>query len=403
MPVTQLGEYLIGDVNFDAIRSTVDLPALVASDLGEPASNGRWPCPIHGGTGPNFSVKGKNWKCFTCARSGDVFDYVAHREGITVVAAAVSFDPSERFHTKLEVDPRTGTRTKAASKPPETPTAPRTIKATAPIPEPSDERRGGNSAWQDPEWQAAVNGIITEAQKALWAPEGRIALDWLRARGLMDATISRFRLGFLPQRRIVEVARAPYGQLTANRGITIPWVRPGSWYTDPSGPWIGCNVRLLPFGNIGDPLPKTCPKYIAITGSERGHGYPWPEATMTGEPAVICEGEFDSLIAWQEFGWIANVVTFGGAGQSVRRMHADARAFLASCPDWLLLFDLDAAGDSAAREFVRQAPHRSRRLYLPDDVNDLTDLHKSGASVLVWLKSEFSRFGWRWPVARRAS
>jgi hypothetical protein len=59
-----------------------------------------------------------------------------------------------------------------------------------------------------------------------------------------------------------------------------------------------------------------------------------------------------------------------------------------------LLFDHDDAGDSAARALTRKSPHRCRRLYLPPGIKDVSDLHGEHKSVLDWLKSEFTRFGW---------
>jgi DNA primase len=138
------------------------------------------------------------------------------------------------------------------------------------------------------------------------------------------------------------------------------------------------------------------PKWHALHLSERGHGYPWPDASMPGEPAIVCEGEPDALTAWQEFGYVANTATFGGSGQT--RETDDARAFMAACPDWCLLFDHDDAGDSAARNMARRAPHRCRRLYLPPGFNDLNELQASGASVRDWLRSEWARFGWSAPM-----
>jgi hypothetical protein len=389
-----------------AIRQSVDLRRVVEDDLGAPIRGGRWACPIHGGDGPNFAVDEKRWKCWKCGASGDVFDYLARRKGLTVAEAAGWLDPS-------------GTFGRAAVGRAYTPRSLSPVASATKVPPPFADRynesvAGGKTlACRDPAWQAAVDRIVREAETTLWSPEGRQALGWLHARGLLDATIKRFRLGFVPHlvesEPIDSLGRDDRGEprrVRARRGIVIPWVRPGSWYAvvddaldDPGHRWTGCNVRQLPPGDLCRPV--TGSKYLALAGSERGHGYPWPEAAVPGDPALVCEGEFDSLIGWQEAGWIANVVTFGGASQS--QLHPDARAFLASCPDWLLLFDHDDAGDNAARGMIRSAPHRCRRLYLPGGANDLNDLHRCGGSVLGWLRSEYSRFGWPWPHERHRS
>ena len=65
----------------------------------------------------------------------------------------------------------------------------------------------------DREWQAAADRSIRGAEALLWSAEGRDALAWLRARGLADHTIRRFRLGFS--------ADGMAGR-SAPRGIVIP-------------------------------------------------------------------------------------------------------------------------------------------------------------------------------------
>jgi DNA primase len=357
-----------GGIDFETIRRTVSLRRLVEDDLGPPMKGGRWKCPLHGGEGPNFAVHEGRWKCWTHCGSGDVLDYLARRENISVAEAARRLDPSGVFRG---VDPRPPVKTAAVNRPADKP-----------------------AAWHDPDWQEVVEGLVSNAESNLWGPGGREALAWLRARGLDPSTIRRFRLGFLPgpfRSKPLEVLgpdrRGETRRVWAGRGVVIPW-------DHPSADLVGANVRNLPAGDLGGPL--TGDKYTAIAGSERGHGYPFPDCAAPGEPALICEGEFDALVGWQEAGWLANVVTFGGAGQSCDR--EDAKAFLASCPDWLLMYDQDKAGDDAARVMARRSPHRCRRLYLPAGVNDLTDLHKSGGPVLGWLRSEWERFGWPWPL-----
>ncbi len=396
------------ETDYDALRRSVDLRRFVEQSLGQPLKGGRWPCPVHKGDSPNFAVSGERWKCFKCQLHGDVVDFLVQVDGLTRAEAVAKLDPSGSFRKPSSRGPR------------RRPTAPPVKPASAAVkqsPSKPAERsgepvgRGKTPAWQDAEWQGTIDLIVGKAEAALWSAEGRSALGWLRARGLDDATIRRFRLGFLPN----PVSSDPIEALGpgrdggprrvwAPRGVVIPWVRPGSWYAtaddsdddDPGPRWVGCNVRRLPSGDVSGPLPPDVKKYQALAGSERGHGYPWPDAPAVGETALVCEGEFDALVGWQEAGWLLNVVTFGGAGQS--SPHPDARAFLSGCPDWLLMFDQDDAGDDAARGFMRKASHRCRRLTLPPGVNDLTDLHRSGESILGWLRSEWERFGWPWPL-----
>jgi DNA primase len=360
-------------IDFDAIRRTVDLRRFVVDAFGPAGRNRRWPCPIHHGDGPNFAVNDNRWRCWKCGESGDIFDLIMKLDGCTLIEAAAKIDPT------VQTPRKNSSATRRA-----TPAA----RVVQPVdPNPPTRQNANAAAWRNPDWQAALDRFVTDSAAALWGRSGRAALDWLRARGLDDQTISRFRLGFNP-------VAGHRGNAFVPRGITIPWVAPGACYEgdDLTHRWVGCNVRRLPEGDVSGKLPEGVDKYLAFKGSERGHAYPWPEATMPGLPGILAEGEFDSLVGWQEAGWVANVASFGGAGQST--FHDDARAFLATCPEWLLMFDQDKAGDDAARRMMRQQPHRCRRLALPEGVNDLTDLHRSGVSVLDWLRAEWARFGW---------
>jgi hypothetical protein len=111
--------------------------------------------------------------------------------------------------------------------------------------------------WRTPDYQSKIDALICGAEKCLWSDEGRDALDWLRRRGLEVETIRHFRLGFFPapHRTVKSVPglfdkRGNPSQLRAVRGVTIPWLAPGAWYShedgEPDGPrWVGCNVRRL--------------------------------------------------------------------------------------------------------------------------------------------------------------
>jgi Toprim-like len=387
------------EIDFDQVIGMLDLPAMVKAAT-DRERGGRYGCPWHVSDSNSTTLAilsdGKHWKCYRCGADGDALDWKAREDGCTRVEAArrVLGLPALPVARNTASQPHQATRQAAPEAQVDRSDLDATEKPQKPI----------TAVWQDPLWQAAVDRIVTQAVDTLWSRAGRPALDWLRARSLDDQTIRRFRLGFVPDRMNTENIpalglddRGESRRIWVSRGITLPWVRPGTWYDPTDGDceprWVGCNVRLLPFGDVFGPLPADVDKYRTLAGSERGHAYPWPELTALGDPALVCEGEFDSLIGWQEAGWVANVVSFGGAGQA--KLHDDARAFLAACPDWLLLFDQDDAGDGAARAMARRAPHRCRRLRLPDGVNDLNDLHRNGVRILDWLWVEWERFGWK--------
>ncbi len=109
---------------------------------------------------------------------------------------------------------------------------------------------------------------------------------------------------------------------------------------------------------------------------------------------MLCEGEFDALVGWQEAGWVVNVLTVGGAQQAPSR---EALTVLDSCPTWLLAFDQDETGNLAARAWWQRNPDKAMRVMLPHG-KDLNAFHRNGGSVMEWLAGEFDRLGWLWSL-----
>jgi hypothetical protein len=171
---------------------------------------------------------------------------------------------------------------------------------------------------------------------------------------------------------------------------------------------VGCNVRCLPL-DVFAPIPDGEPKCMAVTGSQRGHFYPWPTVDPTEPilPALIVEGELDALIAVQEVGHLVHAGTVGGAGQSPQ---PSASLALAVCPWWLIATDMDEAGADAAWGWFDRGPEKFRRLLVPSG-KDLAEFHQAGGDVAGWIASEIDRLGvaprlwqpdpadWRWEVA----
>lgn len=378
-------------IDWQAVRRLAgDLRKIVEADIGPPDRSKKWPCPFHSERTPSLSVGSTNFYCFGCQAKGDAVDWLMGRRGLSRIEAAELLGWKPTLPRK---DGKTSQRGRIST------------PAPAPPPEPPRPR-----AWQDIHWQVAVNGIVGDCERRLWGPAGRAALDWLQARGLADDTIRRFRLGF---RHDDHWSRAKFACLAGDdgqprgiyipRGITIPWLRPGSWYAADSGPdddepgerWVGVNVRRLA-PDVNAPLPpdprtgKVPEKCQCLKGSTRGYLYPEPDVLPTqGQlPALIVEGEFDALIGQQELGPWCHVVTAGSA--SVSRLPRESRAALARCPVLLLAFDHDAAGVEAARQWRGMFPHKARRVLLPTG-KDLTDFVRQGGDVRAWLREQFDR------------
>src|SRR5499427_8052853 len=124
-------------------------------------------CPFHNEKTPSFTVSDEKgfFHCFGCGAHGDVIGFVMRSEGLS-------------FPETVERLAR---------------------EAGLPLPVSSPEER------QRAERQATlVTAMETAAawyEQQLAASAGRGALDYLRRRGLADATIARFRLGYAPEGR----------------------------------------------------------------------------------------------------------------------------------------------------------------------------------------------------------
>lgn len=266
------------------------------------------------------------------------------------------------------------------------------------VPRPSVPKPRVVAAWEDPAWQAEAKAIVGYAESVLWSVDGRLALDWLRRRGLEDRTIRKFRLGFTPEPlRTPSLEILPFRDGRPQsawlpRGVVIPWLRPGSWYesrdlgdgADPGPRWVGLNCRRLA-DDVDGPLLEG-PKYSTLTGSTRGYAYPWPtlDASQGHPPAMILEGEFDALLAEQAVGHLVYATTTGGAQQTP---HLSALEALGYCPWWLVATDHDDRGDEAAMAWFERDRDKYRRLYLPHG-KDLSEYVVAGGDVCAWLRSE---------------
>ena len=247
-------------------------------------------------------------------------------------------------------------------------------------------------AYTNPAWQFAIVEIIDHAHAELTSASGREARAYLHSRGLDDATIGAYRLGW--NRRTVvcdEVEDWPQG-LIIPRGVVLPWLLPGRSYTDRYDPntdppvYAGFNVRLLGYPNLSDP-PVTkngdpAPKYISAQGSTRIYPYPYSTLGLPDRPLLVLEGEFDALLATQCLGDRFNVVTWCSASGDPAKVHVPDEFRVVP---WYLLFDADTAGRAAAWAW-REAYPDAVILDYPPGVKDFGELYKSQNLYNQWLK-----------------
>lgn len=154
----------------DRVLAAVDMLALVGSrvDLRRTGVNSYFGlCPFHDERSGSFHVRPdeKHYHCFGCQASGDPFNFVMETEGLDFKAALEAL--SDRFGVKLETE---------------------------------DEDPGAAARRQHRERLHALLGrAAAYYSRYLWeASEAAPARAYLLGRGLQEATLREFRVGYAP-------------------------------------------------------------------------------------------------------------------------------------------------------------------------------------------------------------
>lgn len=218
-------------------------------------------------------------------------------------------------------------------------------------------------------WQDRARLITLAAQEALWSRQGKAARGWLKRRGLTDATLARWRLGYVP--RLLRDDPRHWGRddekpVYVAPGILIPGVvQTETWYL---------KVRRLQPRDPDD-------KYTQVRGSKPAL---YMADTIGNAPAVaLVEGEFDSLLLWQLLQSEAaptrtiGVATYGSAnnhmaGRWVSRLAGRRK---------LILYDQDEAGQAGAAWWLQHFPDCVAPAWRGD--KDITDIYLHNGSAPV--------------------
>lgn len=165
----------------DRVRDAVDMLALVGSrvELTRKGHNSFFGCcPFHDERTPSFHVRPdeKHYHCFGCSESGDPFDFVMQTEGLDFKGALEAL--ADRFGVKLETEEES--------------------------PEAAAARARRERLY------SLLARVATYYERYLWeASEAAPARTYLLGRGLEEASLREFRVGFAPDSwdRIVGASR----------------------------------------------------------------------------------------------------------------------------------------------------------------------------------------------------
>ncbi len=344
-------------------RVAGDLRLQVEAELGKPTSRGSkwstWPCPFHHEThGASLMVCADGWKCAGKCSHDHMQDAIAwHRQ-------------RNGWTFGQTVDYIMGT-----------PAAPlRTLPTTALVISKSASAKPPVETWQ-----RAALAAIEAAEAYLWSdqPDAQVALAYLRARGLHDETIRRYRLGYTPRWQKTTWLKDDGKPASLPPGVVIPWIIGGElWKVNVRCRVGGLSAALgIPDDTTGG---KPSPKYLQLAGGNNAALYN-ADAIQPGQPALIAEGEFDALIAMQDQD-VAAPVTFGSASNGVAprwaKMLAEAGVVLAA-------LDNDEAGAKGKARIVEALPD-TRVISVPGG-KDVTEYAQRGGDVRAWIVGELER------------
>ena len=331
------------------------------------------PCPLCGGEDrfcvwPSYDGGKARWWCRRCMGEGerkrDLADYLELVHGMSHVealkaAGVVADGPPGRAQVRYNAG-------KARQSEP------------APEVQPPGEK-----------WQERARALVQYAQGQLWADVGRPALEYLRAeRGLTEETIRKWGLGYNAAAHYDDAGRwgADGQKVYISPGIVIPWQIAGAiWFVQIRRP----HMRN---GNSLDTLcvylwceaPKWRPeaKYLAVKGGQ-GKALFGADDLRGDRPLVLCEGEFDAILAWQEIGDLVDVATLGGASKGGGGIPGRWLLRLLPYNRILVAYDVDPAGDSGAADLLKQSK-RAVSVKVPQG-DDLTAFWRSGGDLRAWI------------------
>ncbi len=314
------------DSQIDDIKKRVDILDLVSDyvPLKKAGRNYKGLCPFHTEKTPSFMVNPDRgiFKCFGCGKGGDVFAFLQEADGL-------EFPEALRVLAK-----RAGIE----------------LKEYRPSP------------------QANLREKVLEAQAMaakfyqtilLEHPSGKVALDYLKKRGLSMSTIKTWGLGYAPnQWEVVTKALAAKGYTkdeVISTGLGVPSERGKLPYDrfrgrimfpirDITGRVVGFSGRIL---GEGEPKYMNSPDSVVYQKSNILFGMDLAKNEIKkANLAVLVEGNVDVLSSHQA--GVKNVVAPLGtaltAGQVAQLMRFSETAALA--------FDADLAGDAATRRGI---------------------------------------------------
>jgi DNA primase len=285
-------------------------------------------CPFHNEKTPSFTVNDEKgfYHCFGCGAHGDVV-------GFTMRSQSLSFPEAvERLASEAGLE----------------------------VPRATPEER--ERARHEATLYDAMEAACLYYEKALQAPEGLGALDYLRSRSLSEETIARFRLGFAPE------SRAAMKTSLLGNGITLEMLIEAGLLIAPEDgrepfdrfrgrvifPITDRRGRVIAFG--GRIMGEGQPKYLNSPDTplfHKGHvlyGMAQARGPAADKKEVLVTEGYMDVIALSQAGFANAVAPLGTA-----LTESQIEILWKLAPEPILCFDGDAAGQRAAARAAERA------------------------------------------------
>ncbi len=317
-------------------------------------------CPFHNEKSPSFTVSDEKnfYHCFGCGAHGDVIGYVMQVDGLTFPEAV------EALAKEAGLD--------------------------VPLSTPEDRERNKK--------RAGLIDVVDAAsrvfEKCLWAKEGHAALRYLRDRGLTDATIREFRLGFARPGNTLKTSLLS-SDISENMLLEAGLVRQSEegrntydFFRDRViFPICDNRSRIIAFGarTLGGGEPKYLNSPDTALFDKRRTLYSLNRARKVAHDlgrCIITEGYMDVISLYQA-GFVETVAPLGTAVTEDHLLE-----LWRVCDEPILCFDGDKAGMSATVRAAERAlpllkPGKSLRFVkLPYDEDPDSLVKKEGAKAV---------------------
>ncbi|MGB7341773.1 MAG: plasmid replication protein, CyRepA1 family [Phototrophicaceae bacterium] len=236
----------------------------------------------------------------------------------------------------------------------------------------SPQKRTFNATPPSADWQSATYKQLNKYEDILWQSP-RILQYLNEERGLSNATIRKYRLGYNPN---WDEFRADAGLCKVAPGIVIPWIADEILYAVRIRTRTGALAIAAAYDDS-----YLDNKYMSVTGSRQSAGLFGADGLQVDQPLIITEGEFDAMLATQMTGYHA--VTRGSAGDH-KNISELWRNQLQAVKTLYGILDTDTAGQQATDALLTQFEHFIP-LHLPNgkDITDYLLNHNGTAEAIL--------------------